>query len=144
MSKSTTKQTTKTQTQEQKQKLFADTNISMKSGRLTRDAEILSDGKFAKVSIASNEQYLDAQKQVQTRTSYFNALVSNNLTDAFEIAQNLKKGDWVYLRGKDSTQNFDSAEGYRKSETTMFAYKVVLKKANNADQTDNSPQPQVA
>ena len=124
-------------------KLFADTNISMKSGRLTRDATILSEGKFAKVTIACNEQYLDADNEVKSKTNYFNALVSSNLTDAFETVKDLKKGDWIYLKGKDATQSFDTPEGYKKTETTMFAYKVTLKKQNSSDQTQDDQQPAV-
>jgi len=125
-------------------KLFSDTNVSMKSGRLTRSAEILSEGKYVKITIACNEQYLDAKDEVQTKTNYFNALVSSNLTDAFEAARDLKKGDWVYLKGKDATQSFDTAEGYRKNETTIFVYKVALKRPSTSDSTQESQQPEVA
>ena len=136
--------TTENQNSTPETKLFADTNISMKSGRLTRDATILSEGKFAKVTIACNEQYLDADNEVKSKTNYFNALVSSNLTDAFETVKDLKKGDWIYLKGKDATQSFDTPEGYKKTETTMFAYKVTLKKQNGSDQDQNDQQPAVA
>jgi len=138
MSKPTKDQNTTPET-----KLFADTNISMKSGRLTRDAEIISEGKFVKFSIASNEQYLDANKEVKSNVNYFNALVSINLTESFDVAKDFQKGDWVYLKGKDATQSFDTPEGYKKSETTIFAYKVTLKKKNTPDQTQNDQQPAV-
>lgn len=120
-------------------KLFADTNISMKSGRLVKDAELIADGKFAKLRIATNKQYLNANKEIQTTTNYFNALVSSNLTDAFDNAKNLKKGDWVYLKGEDATQGFDTLEGYRKTETTIFAYKVGLKN-ETTNQNQNTPK----
>ena len=136
--------TTENQNSTPETKLFADTNISMKSGRLTRDATILSEGKFAKVTIACNEQYLDDDNEVKYKTNSFNALVSSNLTDAFETVKDLKKGDWIYLKGKDATQSFDTPEGYKKTETTMFAYKVTLKKQNGSDQDQNDQQPAVA
>ena len=120
------------------QKLFADTNVSMKTGRLVGDPQILSHGKFAKIRIATNKQYLDANKNIQSTTNYFNALVSKNLKDAFAVTKDLKKGDWVYLKGEDSTQAFDTPEGYKKPETTMFAYKVVLKKEKQQHPTPES------
>lgn len=119
---------TKNNTANTEEKLFADVNVSMKTGRLVKDPELISDGKFAKIRIASNKQYLDDNKEVQSTTNYFNALVSSRLTEAFDTAKNLKKGDWVYLKGSDSTQAFDTPEGYKKNETTLFAYHVVLKK----------------
>lgn len=117
-------------------KLFADTNVSMKTGRLTRDAQIVGDGKYVRIAFASNKNYMDVQGDVQTITNFFNALVSQNLKEAFETAQSLKKGDWVYLKGEDSTESFDTPEGYRKQASTIFAYKVVLKSAKAQE-----PQP---
>lgn len=109
-------------------KLFADTNITMKSGRLTKDAEVVADGKFVKMRFAANKEYLNDNKEKKVITNYFNALVSKNLKDAFNSAQGLKKGDWVYIKGEDSTQSFDTPEGYKQTASTIFAYKVVLKK----------------
>ncbi|KAB8154288.1 single-stranded DNA-binding protein [Kordia sp. TARA_039_SRF] len=128
------------ETNQTEQKLFADTNISMKSGRLTRDAQIIADGKFVKFSIAANKQYLGSDGEVKSNVNYFNALVSSNLSEAFEVAKNLKKGDWVYFKGEDATQSFDTPEGYRKTETTTFAYQVTLKK----EKSDDAPAADVA
>ncbi|WP_421896356.1 single-stranded DNA-binding protein [Marinoscillum sp.] len=115
--------------------LFADTNISMKSGHLVKDAEEIAEGKFIKLRFASNKQYLNADKEVQTTTNYFNALVSHNLTDAFETAKALQKGDWVYVKGEDNTKSFDTAEGYKQTASTIFAYKVTLKKKKQQENT---------
>lgn len=123
-----TKPTTSTQQSETTERLFSDTNVSMKTGRVVFDADLIGNGKFAKIRIATNKQYLDKDKNIQTNVNYFNALVSSNLINAFDVAKKLKKGDWVYLKGEDSTQTFDTPEGYKKTETTIFAYKVVLKK----------------
>ena len=124
-----------TKTSLENPKLFADTNISMKSGRLVKDAEELSDGKFIKIRIATNKQYLDATGELKTNVSYFNALVSKKITTAFNTAKELKKGDWVYFKGEDNTQIFDTVEGYRKTETTTFAYQVTLKKEQSSEPT---------
>lgn len=113
-----------TQTKENQAKepeLFSDTNVSMKTGRMVKDVEVISNGKFARIRIATNKQYLDKDGNVQSTVDYFNALVSNNLTEAFELAQTFKKGE-------DHTKIFDTPEGYKKTETTIFAYKVALKK----------------
>ncbi|WP_170827419.1 single-stranded DNA-binding protein [Roseivirga sp. 4D4] len=137
MSNTTENTTVTTKTQED---LFADTNITQRSGRLTKDAELIKDGKFVKFRIASNKEYIDTQSgELKTTTNYFNALVSNNLTDAFNVAQELKKGDWVYFKGEDATRSIDTVEGYKETGVTTFAYKVVLKKPK-LETTANSNQ----
>ncbi len=139
MSKVKTETTTQESTKA-KENLFADTNISQKSGHLTKDVELIAEGKFAKFRIASNKEYIDSQSgEVKTVTNYFNILVSANLTDAFNSSKDLKKGDWVYLKGEDSTRPIDTMEGYKDTGVTTFAYKVVLKRAK-ADTTSDTDQ----
>ena len=123
-----------TQNGKEEKDLFADTNVTMKTGHLVKDAEIVSDGKYAKIRFASNREYLSKEGEVKTNTNYFNALVSSNLKDAFAVAKDLKKGDWAYVKGEDVTKSFDTPEGYKQTASTIFAYKVVLKKAK-ADTT---------
>ena len=123
-----------TQNGKEEKDLFADTNVTMKTGHLVKDAEIVSDGKYAKIRFASNREYLSKEGEVKTNTNYFNALVSSNLKDAFAVAKALKKGDWAYVKGEDVTKSFDTPEGYKQTASTIFAYKVVLKKAK-ADTT---------
>lgn len=135
----TTPETTKTEPNKAKEDLFADTNISMKSGHLTKDAELIAEGKFIKFRIAANKEYIDPQNgEVQTIANYFNVMVSANLTDAFKIAKDLKKGDWAYIKGEDSTRSIDTIEGYKDTGVTTFAYKVVLKKpkTDNVNESD--------
>lgn len=128
------------QTQDQ---LFSDTNISMKSGRLVKDAETIAEGKFIKFRIASNKQYLDQNQEVKAVTNYFNVLVSSNLTDAFDAAQSLKKGEWVYIKGEDNSKSFDTPEGYKQTAITTFAYKVTKKQENpQAETSDQSASTQ--
>jgi len=110
------------------QKPFSDLNITLKTGNLVKDAELVGEGKIVRFRIASNKSFKSSDGEVTILTNYFNVLVSGKLKDAFETAKNLKKGDWVYLKGEDSTKLFDTAEGYTQCASTIFAYKVVLKK----------------
>ena len=126
-----------TQVTESVQELFADTNVSMKSGHCVKDAEVVGDGKYAKIRFATNKQYETPDGEIKTNTNYFNALISSNLTDAFELAKTLKKGDWIYAKGEDSTKSFDTPEGYKKTECTIFAYHLVLKKEKAETVNDN-------
>ena len=133
-----------TQVTNNKKELFTDTNISMKTGHLTRDAEVIGDGKFVKIRFASNKQFETAKGEIETKTDYFNALVSKNLKDAFETAKDFKKGDWIYVKGEDSTKSFDTPEGYKQTASTIFAFKAVLKKkkiseTSNQEALNNEP-----
>jgi len=128
-----------TESQTAKDDLFADTNISQKSGRLTKDVELIGEDKYAKFRIATNKEFLDTKGDVQNVTNYFNIIVSSNLSDAFGIAKNLKKGDWVYIKGEDNSRSIDTVEGYKDTGVTTFAYKVVLKKPK-PNQEANSNQ----
>jgi len=141
---STTQNQNPTSNQEEA-KLYADTNISMKSGRLVRDAELTSEGKFVRIRLASNKQY-EANGEVKSMTNYFSVLVSHNLKEAFETAKDLKKGEWAYIKGEDSSKSFDTPEGYKQTAVTTYAWKVTSKKAESSessqpDQADPTPQP---
>ena len=130
-------------TQQEDDKLFADTNISMNSGHLTRDAEIIGEGKYVKLRFASNKQYrIGDQDEIKTNTNYFDAIISHNLKKAFDLARDFKKGDWIYLKGETSTKSFNTPEGYRKTASTIFAYHVVLKKPKNMSAFQTNEQKQ--
>lgn len=131
----TTNPTNEQNPDQQEVKLFSDTNISMKSGRLTRDAQLTNEGKFVRFQLACNKQY-EADGEIKTTTSYFSVLVSQNLKEAFDIAKDLKKGEWAYIKGNDSSKSFDTPEGYKQTAVTTYAYLVSAKKQN-----EQSPEP---
>lgn len=130
-----------TQTPESVQELFADVNVTMKSGHLTKDAEVVAEGKYAKIRFATNKQYQTPDDEVKTITNYFDALISSNLTESFELAKTLKKGDWIYAKGEDSTKSFDTPEGYKKTASTIFAYHLVRKKAKDSELANDNTKP---
>ena len=113
-------------------RLFSDINVTMKSGHLVKDPETVGNGKYIKLRFATNREFRTSEGEVKTNTNYFNALVSANLKEAFPVAKKLKKGDWIYLKGEDSTRSFDTPEGYKQTASTIFAYHVVLKKEKNS------------
>ncbi|MEQ9264170.1 MAG: single-stranded DNA-binding protein [Balneolaceae bacterium] len=121
---------------ENQEKLFADTNISMKSGRLVKDAELVAEGRYVKFRIGTNKQY-EQDGEVKNLVNYFNVLVSHNLEEAFNIAKELKKGDWVYVKGEDSSKSVDTPEGHKETSVTTFAWKVVKK--STSEETNPVP-----
>ena len=123
---------------ENEDKLFADTNVSMKSGRLVKDAELVADGKFVKFRIATNKQY-ERDGEIKTLVNYFNVLVSNNLEEAYNEAKDLQKGDWTYVKGEDSSKSVDTPEGHKETAVTTFAWKVVKKQSSENEETSGAP-----
>lgn len=122
---------------EETKDLFADINVTMKSGHLTKDPDIVGDGKYVKVRIASNKEY-EVDGEIKTNTNYFNILVSSNLDEVFELTKSFKKGDWTYFKGEDSTKSFDTAEGYKQTASTIFAYHAFLKKAKDSQPVNDN------
>ncbi|MEO9804788.1 MAG: single-stranded DNA-binding protein [Reichenbachiella sp.] len=141
MSKTTKPKKEETKSPGSNQELFSDINVSMKTGHLTKDAEVIADGRYAKVRFASNKEYQTPEGEIRTNTNYFNVLVSSNLTDAFEVTKQLKKGDWAYFKGEDSTKSFDTPEGYKQTASTIFAYHVVLKKEKVGKSDNDNAEP---
>lgn len=141
MSKTKPKKVKETKPPENVQELFADVNVTMKTGHLTKDAEVVAEGKYAKIRFATNKQYETQDGKVKTNTNYFNALVSSNLTEAYDLAKTLKKGDWIYTKGEDSTKSFDTPQGYKQTACTIFAYQLVLKKEKNVEPANVNAEP---
>ena len=120
--------------------LFSDTNVTMKSGHCVKDAEVVGEGKYVKLRIASNKQFENPHDgEIRTNTNFFDALISYHLKEQFDLAQTFKKGDWIYLKGEDSTKSFDTPEGYKQTASTIFAYHAVLKKEKTPEQS-NTPK----
>lgn len=121
--------------------VFADTNVSMKTGRLVKDPEPYQDGKFIKFTIAGNKKYEYPDGTEKTFTNYFNAIVARTYSDAYGIAKDLKKGDWVYLRGEDNSFSFKTDDGEKQNSNTIFIYQLALKGRPGEPVADTSDDP---
>lgn len=117
--------------------LFQDTNVSMKTGRVVKDAELISDGKFIRIRLATNKQY-EQEGEIKNLVNYFTILVSHHLDKAFNIAKDLKKGDWAFCKGEDRSKSIDTPQGYKETSVTTFAWEVVKKHPATNQSTSNS------
>ncbi|MFY0689064.1 MAG: single-stranded DNA-binding protein [Cyclobacteriaceae bacterium] len=132
MSKTTkTTATEQNQNDDQQEALFADTNITWKSGNLVRDPELVADGAYLKLRIAANKQFKNKEGELKTNTNYFNVLVSSKLEKVFSVATEFKKGDWIFLKGEDGTKSIDTLQGYKETACTIYPFEVGLKKAKS-------------
>ncbi len=125
-------------------------NKVMLIGRLGRDPEIRytqTGSAVANFSLATDENWTDAQGQRQQRTEWHYIVVWNKLAD---LAQNyLKQGSQVYVEGKLQTQSWDDAQtGQKRYRTEVVARTLQFLDSRPTDSGAgnyaNEPQSQTA
>jgi len=112
-------------------------------GNVGGDAEIrhLESGTMVgKFSVATNENYMGKDGQWNTVTEWHNIVVWRNLA---EKAQNIKKGDMVYIDGKLTTRKWQDKDNNTRYNTDVVAnyFRVITKRENmpNSNMQSNTP-----
>lgn len=96
-------------------------------GHLGNDPEIitLDNGKkLAKLSLATNEQYKNANGEKVKNTHWHNVIAWNKTAEIIE--EYVKKGDRIAVDGKLSSRSYDDKEGNKKYITEIICNEVVL------------------
>jgi len=95
-------------------------NLAIVVGRLTRDPEVNStkNGFAGNFSLATDESYLDSNKQRVERVEYHRIIVFNN--DAVYMRDNAKKGDYVIVHGRRQTRKWEK-DGVSQSTVEIIA-----------------------
>lgn len=113
-------------------------------GRNGRDPEIryLQDGKaVASLAVAVSEKWKDKQGNPQESTEWFNVSLFGRLA---EIAgEYVRKGDLIYLEGKQKTDKWTDQQGAEKYTTKMIANQMQMlggKGQSNESQANTSQQ----
>jgi single-strand DNA-binding protein len=94
-------------------------------GNLGADPELRMTGggtAVLKLRIATNESFLDKNKQQQKRTSWHRVVVWGK--QAEELGRNLSKGSRVYVEGRLNTSSYENKEGLKVWTTEVVARKV--------------------
>ena len=96
-------------------------------GNLGNNPEIItleSGKKLAKFSIATNENYKNAQGEKVTNTEWHNLVAWGKTA---EIAENyLEKGKEIAIEGKLTTRSFDDKEGNKRYITEVVVSELLL------------------
>ena len=96
-------------------------------GNLGNNPEIItleSGKKLAKFSIATNENYKNAQGEKVTTTEWHNLVAWGKTA---EIAENyLEKGKEIAIEGKLTTRSFDDKEGNKRYITEVVVSELLL------------------
>lgn len=111
-------------------------------GNLGKDPEVKTfenGNKVAEFSLAVNEDYKDRDGKKVEQTEWFNVKVWGKLADV--VDNHIKKGDRVYVEGKQKTETWDK-DGVTQYRTTTVAQFLTMlggsKEVNGATIVDHS------
>lgn len=96
-------------------------------GNLGNDPEIItleSGKKLAKLSIATNESYKNAQGEKITDTQWHNVVAWNKTAEIIE--KYLKKGNEIAIEGKLTSRLYETAEGEKKYITEVICNELLM------------------
>ena len=96
-------------------------------GNLGNDPEIItleSGKKLAKFSLATNENYKDANGDKQTKTDWHNIIAWNKAADIIE--KYVTKGKEIAIEGKLTNRSWDDKEGNKRYTTEVVVNEVLM------------------
>lgn len=96
-------------------------------GNLGNDPEIItldSGKKLAKISIATNETYKNAQGEKVTDTQWHNVVAWNKTAEIIE--QYLQKGNEVAIEGKLTYRSYEDKDGVIKYTTEIVCNELLM------------------
>ncbi|MEN8858100.1 MAG: single-stranded DNA-binding protein [Flavobacteriaceae bacterium] len=96
-------------------------------GNLGNDPEIItleSGKKLAKLSIATNESYKNAQGEKVTDTQWHNVVAWNKTAEIVE--KYLHKGSEVAIEGKLTTRSYETKEGEKRYITEVVCNELLM------------------
>lgn len=115
-------------------------NKTILVGNLGRDADVryTTDGQaVANLSLATNEQWTDANGERQRRTEWHRVVIFGKIAEA---AGNLyKKGKQLYIEGRLQTRRWEDQNGIERFTTEVVAY--VSRLLGPAPEGANPPHP---
>ena len=105
---------------------MADLNKVMILGNVGRDPEIrytAQGNELTTFTVAANRNYRKPDGEWGQETEWFNIVTWGEL--ARRMAQNLQKGDRVYVEGRLQTRSWEGPDGQRRYRTEVIAERVL-------------------
>ena len=105
---------------------MADLNKVMILGNVGQDPEIrytANGSAVATLRVAANRSYRRPDGEWDKETEWFSVVAWNQLAE--RVAQNLQKGDRVYIEGRLRTHSWDGPDGQRRYRTEVIADRVL-------------------
>ena len=102
-------------------------NKVMLIGNLGQDPELKytqGGGAVLRLRVATNESYVDKNKQRQERTEWHTVVIWGNRAEA--LNKILSRGKPLYVEGRLSTRQWEDKEGHKRSTTEVVANNIIL------------------
>ncbi|MCG8701391.1 MAG: single-stranded DNA-binding protein [Bacteroidales bacterium] len=104
-------------------------------GNLGMDPEVInfdSGNKLAKFSLATNRSYKNKQGEYEKETQWHNIVVWGNQV---ELAQKLKKGNYIAIEGRLEYRTYDDKQGNKKYITEIKLRNFILMNSPSTETT---------
>lgn len=114
-------------------------NRVMLLGNLAADGEVryAQNGQaILKLRLATNESYLDKDKQRRERTDFHNVVVFGKRGEG--LSKILQKGDSIFVEGSLRTSSYDK-EGQKVYRTEVIAANIILAGGKRGQSPDGEP-----
>ena len=119
-------------------------NKCMIIGNLGRDPEMRytpSGQAVTQFTVATNRNYRDQNQEWQKETEWFRVVVWGQ--QAERAAENLRKGNKVYIEGRIQTRQWEDQTGQKRYTTELVANQVTSLERRDSD-SDDAPFPDEA
>ena len=96
-------------------------------GNLGNDPEVItleSGKKLAKISIATNDSYKNAEGEKVTDTQWHNVIAWNKTAEIME--KYLQKGNEVAIEGKLTSRSYEDKDGVKKFVTEIVCNELLM------------------
>ena len=108
-------------------------------GNLTADTELRSTGSgqaVLKIRLATNESYLDSNRQKKERVDYHQIVVWGKRAEA--LSRIMAKGDRIFVEGRIQTSSYEK-DGVKHYRTEIVANNIILCGGRRGQQTEQTP-----
>lgn len=115
-------------------------NLVLLTGRIGNEPQVkeFENGKSVAFSLATNENYKNAQGETVEKTEWHNIVGSGKIAELVE--KYLAKGSLVSVQGKLRTRNYEDKEGNKKYITEVRISRIEFLDSKKQNQT-SSAQP---
>lgn len=116
-------------------------NRVMLLGNLTADTELRSTsggGAVLKIRLATNESYLDRNRQKQERVDFHSIVIWGKRAEA--LSRILSKGDRIFVEGRIQTSSYEK-DGEKRYKTEIVASNVILSGGSRRGQSGQDTAP---
>lgn len=113
-------------------------NLVLLTGRIGNEPQVkeFENGKSVAFSLATNENYKNAQGETVEKTEWHNIVGSGKIAELVE--KYLAKGSLVSVQGKLRTRNYEDKDGHKKYITEIRISRIEFLDSKKQNQTSSA------